>query len=273
MTIESEISGLTQATTDLLQAVNIRKAELDQRVADAASQAELASSNGAAQVALAAQQVVLAATQASNAANSAGDASARATASDASAIQSASSATKSANSATQAEASAASASQIVLGVASALPNVLPSLNLDFANSKTVDPRITFSRASAATFYDGKTTAKAEENLLQNSNAFSNGTYWGAYQTVATANAATAPDGTATASKLSEVASTIGHYINLGYGLPFVAGQVITFSIHVKKGDGATAPDYVQLFAAQASTINSVANFNISTGTVANTLNP
>ena len=31
----------------------------------------------------------------------------------------------------------------------------PSLNLDFANSKTVDPRITFTRASSATYFDEK----------------------------------------------------------------------------------------------------------------------
>lgn len=48
------------------------------------------------------------------------------------------------------------------------PAIRPSLLLDFANSKVLDPRITFGRASAATYYDGKTVAKAEENLLLNS---------------------------------------------------------------------------------------------------------
>lgn len=242
MTIESEISGLTQATTDLLQAVNIRKAELDQRVADAASQAELASSNGAAQVALAAQQVVLAATQAGNAANSAGEASARATASDASAIQSASSATKSANSATQAAASAASASQIVLGVASGLPNVLPSLNLDFSNSKTVDPRITFSRASAATFYDGKTTAKAEENLLLGSQDFSN-TYW-SYQlsTSYALNTQTAPDGSITADTVTFAGISTSDTVYQNISANSVNGDIYTASVWLR----AAAPVTVNL---------------------------
>jgi hypothetical protein len=36
-------------------------------------------------------------------------------------------------------------------VKSLYPTVLPSLNLDFANSKTLDPRITFTRASVGTF--------------------------------------------------------------------------------------------------------------------------
>ncbi len=43
----------------------------------------------------------------------------------------------------------------------AMPDVRPSLLLDFANSKTLDPRITFTRGSTATYWDGHTTTKAE----------------------------------------------------------------------------------------------------------------
>ena len=74
MTIESEIAGLTQATTSLLNAVNIRKTELDQKVADAAEQADLATANGAAQVALAAEQAGIATTKASVTTAKAGEA-------------------------------------------------------------------------------------------------------------------------------------------------------------------------------------------------------
>jgi hypothetical protein len=31
------------------------------------------------------------------------------------------------------------------------PNVLPTLDLDFANSKTLDPRITFTRSSGGSY--------------------------------------------------------------------------------------------------------------------------
>lgn len=55
-----------------------------------------------------------------------------------------------------------------MAIQSNYPDIRPSLNLDFANTKTLDPRVTFTRASTATFYDGKTVAKAEENLLLNS---------------------------------------------------------------------------------------------------------
>lgn len=56
------------------------------------------------------------------------------------------------------------------------PTIKPSLNLDFANTKTLDPRVTFARASTATYYDGQTVAKAEENLALHSGDLTN-PYW------------------------------------------------------------------------------------------------
>jgi len=81
------------------------------------------------------------------------------------------------------------------------PAIRPSLNLDFANTKTLDPRITFSRASTGTYYDGVTHAKAEENLLLRSQEFDNAVWLGPNKTI-TANDTTAPDGTVTADKVS-----------------------------------------------------------------------
>ena len=48
------------------------------------------------------------------------------------------------------------------------PTVFPSLLLDFAKVRRLDPRITFTRATPGTYYDGTTSVKAEENLLINS---------------------------------------------------------------------------------------------------------
>lgn len=42
-----------------------------------------------------------------------------------------------------------------MAIANKFPTIRPSLNLDFANSKTIDPRITFARASSATYFDEK----------------------------------------------------------------------------------------------------------------------
>ena len=76
------------------------------------------------------------------------------------------------------------------------PTIRPTLDLDFANSSTVDPRITFARATTATYYDGKTTAMAEQNLLLYSNTFSNAAWVATNGTVA--SGVTDPAGTTTA---------------------------------------------------------------------------
>jgi hypothetical protein len=84
-------------------------------------------------------------------------------------------------------------------------NIKPSLNLDFANTKQLDPRITFARASTARFYDGKTTAKAEENLVTQSQGFTVSPWEG--PAAITANSAVAPDGTTTAALVTGTNTT------------------------------------------------------------------
>lgn len=44
------------------------------------------------------------------------------------------------------------------------PAVAPSLLLDFAASERLDPRITFTRSTTATYYDGVTTVKASGSI-------------------------------------------------------------------------------------------------------------
>ena len=82
------------------------------------------------------------------------------------------------------------------------PAIKPSLLLDFANTKQLDSRITYTRASTASYYDGVTTSKAEENLLIRSAEFDNAT-WGKTRSTVTANAVAAPDGTTTAESLDQ----------------------------------------------------------------------
>ena len=84
-------------------------------------------------------------------------------------------------------------------VALTLPSIRPSLLLDFANSKKLDPRITFSRATGGTYYDGVTTSKAEENVLLRSQDYS-ATWTAASLTPVTGR--TAPDGTATGTEFT-----------------------------------------------------------------------
>jgi hypothetical protein len=85
------------------------------------------------------------------------------------------------------------------------PNISPSLSLDFAAVQQLDPRITFTRASTATYY-GTQTAKAEENLFIRSQDFAFGTSsltgWNKTRTTV-GSAVTAPDGSTTAEPLTQ----------------------------------------------------------------------
>ena len=106
------------------------------------------------------------------------------------------------------------------------PNVRPTLNLDFARTKALDPRVTFSRASTGTFvgsngliqtaasgaarFDhnpatgeslGLLVEEARTNQALYSEQFDNA-YWGGAIFSRTPNAAVAPDGTFTADKLT-----------------------------------------------------------------------
>ena len=166
-------------------------------------------------------------------------------------------------SATAAAASAASAAAIVTGVSSNRPSVRPSLLIDFAATGKLDPRITFGRSSPAMAYDGKTTVKAEENLLWYSQAIDNAGVWSKLNTTATGNYAVAPDGTTTAGALYETTTNATHYLAQS---TTVAAGLVTVSVFLKKGDGANAPDWMRIMLT-AGGIG--ANFNLTTGVTGN----
>jgi hypothetical protein len=115
-------------------------------------------------------------------------------------------------------------------------SVRPSLVLDFANSKTLDPRITFTRGSNATYYDG-TTALAEQNVVKYSQDFSNALWAISDQySVLTANSTTAPDGTATASTISTTSSGTTYH-RFYQSIPSFTQQTqYSFSVYLKYKD-------------------------------------
>jgi len=133
------------------------------------------------------------------------------------------------------------------------PAIKPSLNLDFANTKQLDPRITFARASTARFYDGKTTAKAEENLVLYSQEFDNGVWTKASATV-TANATTAPDGTTTADQVTITGS--GLFLQQ---VAVVPGTTYTVSFYALAGT-ATTVNYLIFNVTASSTIVAPTNY-------------
>jgi len=147
----------------------------------------------------------------------------------------------------------------------ALPDIRPSLLLDFANSKTLDPRITFTRGSTATYWDGKTTGKAEENLLSYSQDLSNAA-WLVSGTTVTANNTAAPDGTTTAEKVA--ISTEGDYRNISQRPTGLASTAYTLSVYLKKSNW----DYVSVNLQSRTSSNGYINtfgqkiINLSNGT-------
>lgn len=167
-----------------------------------------------------------------------------------------------------------------------LPDLRPSLLLDFANSGRVDPRIQCTRASAATCFgpDGKlrTVAsnvpridydpvtgackgllveEARTNLLTYSEQFDNAA-WVKTRSSITPNVIAAPDGTLSADKLVEVTGAINTH-NISQGPSVTAGITYVFTIYVKAAERSTLR--VQL-ASSGFGENVAYNFDLSAGT-------
>lgn len=100
------------------------------------------------------------------------------------------------------------------------PTITPKLTLDFANSRQLDPRITFSRSSTATYLhpdtglittassgvarfekEGLLIEEARTNVVLNSGDISQAAPLASGTETITANAAVAPDGTTTATSV------------------------------------------------------------------------
>jgi hypothetical protein len=149
------------------------------------------------------------------------------------------------------------------------PLVQPSLNLDFANTKRLDPRVTFTRASAGRVYDGRTVAKAEENLVLSSQTFDDGN-WSKLNATVLGNTSdtTAPDGTSTAEKITDDSTNSVHRFTNAFSISLIAGQAYALSVFVKAG----THDFVQILlrdgAAENRYITVIAD--LSTQTISQT---
>ena len=139
-------------------------------------------------------------------------------------------------------------------IAQNFPAISPSLLLDFANVQALDPRISFTRATTATYY-GTRTALAEQNLLLQSQTFDNAS-WSKVNSTVTADAIAAPDGTMTADTLQTTAATAAFLISQNLTL-----GVNTTSIYAQNGTA----NFFQLTYNGDTT--SYANFDLSTGVV------
>ena len=139
------------------------------------------------------------------------------------------------------------------------PNVRPTLDLAFAATKALDPRITFTRASTGTYVGSNGTLRtaginearfdhspltleslgllveeARTNLLLRSEEFDNAS-WTKTRSSVTANAITAPDRTLTGDKLIDSTdASASHFIS--QSISFVSGTTYTVSIFAKQDE-------------------------------------
>jgi hypothetical protein len=139
------------------------------------------------------------------------------------------------------------------------PSVRPTLDLDFANSKTLDPRITFTRASGGTYvgadglikYAGVNEARfdhdpetgeslgllieeSRSNIIPYSEDFSRSD-WVTFGTASkSSNVITAPDGNPTADSIT-IPTSSGVYDNIAAS----PNTTYTFSSYIKGTPGTT----------------------------------
>jgi hypothetical protein len=143
-----------------------------------------------------------------------------------------------------------------MSVQSNYPNLRPSLLLDFANTRQLDSRVTFTRSTPAVYYDGKTTAMAEQNLLLQSQTFN--TTWAVNAASITADSTTAPDGTTTADTLTSA----GTDACLTYQAKPTSSSG-TISCYIKKGTS----NYAYMYVDNPSLTGNAAFFDINTGVI------
>lgn len=143
-----------------------------------------------------------------------------------------------------------------MSIQSNFPAIAPSLLLDFANTKQLDNRITFTRSTPAVYYDGKTTAMAEQNLVLYSQSF-NG--WSQNGSSINLDVTAAPDGTTTADQAVITATTAYHNAAI-QNFACVTGLQYTFSLYVKKNVGIESVYFYTALKGGA-----IAKFNLNDG--------
>ena len=170
------------------------------------------------------------------------------------------------------------------------PTVRPTLNLDFANTKTLDPRVTFTRASTGTFvgsngliqtaatnvprFDhGPTTGEslgllveeARTNLILQSEDLL--TTWTANDGLSrTANQVVAPNGSTTADLLASNGTLIGYLEQPNASSnQFVSGTAYTYSVYLKKANTSTCVTLLFGSTFNSGGGNPAITWNLDTG--------
>lgn len=151
-----------------------------------------------------------------------------------------------------------------MAIAANFSTTRPSLLLDFSNQTVLDPRVTFSRTTTALYYDNKSAALAEQNLLAYSNTFTN-TYWSNITGLGTpVVGATDPAGGATAYTLTASIGSSTHYIaTFNTTVPVVGAATYTLSFYLQAGTN----NFASVVVYTAATNWAVVTVNLTSGSV------
>ena len=168
--------------------------------------------------------------------------------------------------------------------ASNFPTTKPELTLDFANSRCLDPRITFARASIGTYVDergilqiapsnvarfdhnpttgeslGLLVEEPRTNLLLRSEEFDNAS-WGVLNATVSANTQVAPDGVTSADTITDVNGVTSANVGCFQTTTLADSTTYAMSCYVKAGTKTTCR--VGIRDKAGTTIS--ANFNLTT---------
>ena len=154
-----------------------------------------------------------------------------------------------------------------MAIAANFPTVRPSLLLDFSNQIVLDPRVTFARTTTAYYYDNKSAALAEQNLLLYSNTFTNAA-WIPSNIGTPVLGATDPAGGATAYTFTASAGSNQHSLVNTAFLSLAASSNYTVSCYLQAGTN----NFASLNVNNNGAVNFInVNFNLTTGVVAQTV--
>lgn len=176
-------------------------------------------------------------------------------------------------------------------VSPARPTIRPTLDLDFANSKAVDSRISFTRSSAATYYDangvlqtvrdnkpridfdpntgeckGLLIEEQRTNLLAYSEYFGPNSAWQVVRAFMSSSTVLAPNGCMNARKLIESGSSDGvsNHNTRTVTISISSPTTLTLSVYVK----AAERSYFRMAIGDSSSASGQIGvvFNLNTGT-------
>ena len=177
-----------------------------------------------------------------------------------------------------------------MSISQNFPSTRPSLNLNFARSQKLDPRITFTRSSSATYTGGDGLIKiaatdtprfdfnattgdclgllieeSRSNLVTYSEQFDDASWTKTNAGITTnTSATTAPNGTNSAEKLSATAVNGEHLV---YKTPSLSSSTYTLSVFAK----SAGYNFVGL-RIDGPSLQRITLFDLSTGTIGGTSN-